>query len=81
MLFDCKYDCEIEGCVEKTDGFLCENHAEEAQDEDMKLIVCANCLKMLRIEKRNKVKQKYEFVEDCMRCRRIQIDDNFFPNE
>ena len=64
------YDCEIEGCVTKTDKFLCELHEDQALDENNTIVVCEKCNKILKIKKRKdkKSEPRYEFVTDCMRC-------------
>ena len=73
------YDCEIDKCMNKTNGFLCEVHEEQALDETNRIIVCENCNKILGIEDRKEEKTlrklpRYRFVKDCMRCRSLQID-------
>jgi len=63
------YDCEIEGCVNKTDGFLCEPHEDQALDESNSIEVCERCNKILKIKKREKDGPRYTFVTNCMWCR------------
>jgi len=64
------YDCEINGCVNKTDGFLCEPHQDQAVKETNIIVVCENCNKILSIkERKDRLGPRYEFVKDCMRCR------------
>lgn len=64
------YDCEIEGCANKTDGYLCEHHTNQAQDESYQVWVCENCNKIIKIVKKKSPKiPRYSMVKDCMRCR------------
>ncbi len=78
-----KYDCEIEGCNNKTDDYLCSIHKKEAERGDMKIIYCNNCGKILKIVPK-KLDQKdsgYESVKFCMRCKKKadEFFDTFFP--
>ena len=72
------YDCEIENCMEKTDGFLCEYHLKEVHSDNALVTVCENCCKILKIEiKESKPTTRYILVKDCMRCQ-SQIDAGMF---
>ena len=63
-----QYNCEIEGCMEMTDGYLCEHHSTEALKRNMQITICDNCNKIVAI-KEGHDKPRYLFVKDCMRCR------------
>lgn len=71
------YDCEIEGCTNKTEGYLCDYHLKEALlDKEVVITICDTCLKILKIEKKPGYDgDRYVIAKDCMRCRPIdQID-------
>jgi len=69
------WDCEIEGCVNKTDGFLCETHQDKALVQANIIVVCEQCNKITKIKEPKEgddmqgKRPRYEFVTDCMRCR------------
>lgn len=63
------YDCEIEGCANKTDGYLCEFHVREAFRDEKKIVVCEKCDKIIQILDRPNGAPKYDIVKDCMVCR------------
>ena len=70
-----KYDCEIEGCNNKTEEYLCERHAEEIKRNYVRVTFGKNCNKILAVEEVLGViivKQKYIITKDCMRCRPIK---------
>jgi len=70
-----EYDCEIERCPNKTDGFLCEEHQELATRKDSRVKVCGNCNKLLAIDAMDMSRgkfTKYMIEKDCMRCRQIE---------
>lgn len=62
------YDCEIEGCTNKTDGFLCETHSNQAQNENMQIVVCDKCNKIIAIRRRKRKDKRYFFVRECILC-------------
>ena len=73
-----KYDCELENCMQKTDGFICEYHHDEILKENALVTVCESCCKILKIEiKESKPITRYILVKDCMRCQR-QIEPGMF---
>jgi len=63
-----QYNCEIEGCMEMTDGYLCESHSTEALKRNMQITICDACNTIIAIKEGND-KPRYLFVKDCMRCR------------
>lgn len=63
-----EFDCEIEGCLNKTNGFLCEVHSGEALLEFNKIVICDGCNKIIRIEKRKNKEKRYHFIKECMGC-------------
>lgn len=66
------YDCEIEGCVNKTDGYLCEYHAKEILDDNKFIVICNLCNKIMQIKDKEFPEfPRYIIAEDCMRCRPI----------
>lgn len=68
------YDCEIEGCINKTEGYLCEFHSKQAQDETNQVWVCETCNKIIKIVKRESPEiPRYYMVKDCMRCRQREV--------
>ena len=72
-----EYDCEIEGCFNKTNYYLCEYHQREASREDVKITYCRRCYKILNIAPRKVgIEASYESVEICIRCKDI-IDSEF----
>jgi len=55
-----QYDCEIENCMGKTNEFLCEEHNWQANNENMQVIICEECLKILRMQRRKtKLEPRY----------------------
>lgn len=70
------YDCEIEGCTNKTEDFLCAYHERESKNENMQIVVCYNCNKILKLESRIMKEPRYKFVKDCMKCRK-KADETF----
>lgn len=69
-----QFDCEIEGCGNKTENFLCTFHETETKNENMQIIICNNCNKILKAERRKPAEARYKFVKDCMRCNSQKID-------
>ena len=61
------YDCEVEGCFEKTDGYLCKKHAREAEEGNV--VTCGFCGRIKRIEPSMDGKQKIIYEKNCLRCK------------
>jgi len=64
------YDCPIIGCRNKTIGYLCSEHQELADRDDMTVVSCEKCFYPIKIEKRKKGEPKYRFTNgECLRCK------------
>lgn len=75
------YDCEIEGCTNKTEDFLCAYHEIEAKNENMQITICETCNKIIQITRRKPSEARYIFVIDCMRCNPHQIEPGMFEDQ
>lgn len=76
-----EYSCEIEGCTNKTNNFLCEYHELEAKNENMQIEICEGCNKILSIKRRIPTQPRYIFAIDCMRCNPHQIEPGMFEDQ
>jgi hypothetical protein len=76
-----KYNCEIEGCMNMTEDFLCAFHETEAKNENMQVVVCETCNKIIQINRKKLTDPRYSFVKDCMRCHPYQIDSGMFEDQ
>jgi len=75
------YDCEIENCTNKTEDFLCTFHELEAKNENMQIVICGVCNKIVEIKRRTRSEARYIFVTGCMRCDPHQIEPGMFEDD
>ena len=60
--------CEISGCNQSTDTYLCKGHQEKAEMKNAVFKVCNGCNSIVNIEIKIKPKNKHIFVEECELC-------------
>ena len=60
--------CEINGCNQTTDTFLCIRHQEMAQMKNAVFKICNGCNCIVNIEIKIKPKGKHVFVDKCETC-------------
>ena len=60
--------CEINGCHESTDTYLCTMHQEKAEMKNAVFKICNGCGCIVNIEIKISPKNKHTFVEKCELC-------------
>ena len=62
--------CEIEGCTDTTDNFLCEKHRKLAESKNAKFKICKHCNVIIAVWINNTIeKNRYTFIEECETCK------------
>lgn len=71
------YECEIIECRRLADGdYLCTEHLAMAKErKKYQLVICMNCLRVVKILPRDKSMLSIHMIENCPYCSKEQNND------